>query len=103
MPYGHVSRLLLGEGSGAKRPSQTTNTIKLDRIPFDPCASIKRFDLCPFDQKNSTYLQSPDFLEDWILLDYSCSFSFVEFEAGSIGECSGKNNMGDTVACGNVF
>ena len=44
---------------GAKRPSHTTNTIKFDRIPFDPCTSIKRFDLCPFDQKNSTYLQPP--------------------------------------------
>ena len=45
---------------GAKRPSHTTNTIKFDRIPFDPCNSIKRFDLCPFDQKKSTYLQPPD-------------------------------------------
>ena len=36
-----------------------TNTIKVDRIPFDPCNSIKRFDICPFDQKNSTYLQPP--------------------------------------------
>ena len=45
---------------GVKRPSHTTNTIKFDRIPFDPCNSIKRFDLCPFDQKNSTYLQPPD-------------------------------------------
>ena len=42
---------------GAKRPSHTTNTIKFDRIPFDPCNSIKRFDHCPFNQKNSTYLQ----------------------------------------------
>ena len=38
----------------------TTNTIKFDRIPFDPCNSIKRFDLSPFDQKNSTYLQPPE-------------------------------------------
>ena len=30
---------------GAKRPSHTTNTIKFYRIPFDPCNSIKRFDL----------------------------------------------------------
>ena len=45
---------------GAKRPSHTTNTIKFDRIPFDPCNSIKRFDHCPFDQKNSTYLQPPN-------------------------------------------
>ena len=44
---------------GAKRPSHTTNTIKFDRIPFDPSNSIERFDLCPFDQKNSTYLQPP--------------------------------------------
>ena len=44
---------------GAKRPSHTTNTIKFDRIPFDPSNSIKRFDLCPFDQKNSTGLQPP--------------------------------------------
>ena len=43
----------------AKRPSHTTNTINFDRIPFDPCNLIKRFDLCPFDQKNSTYLQPP--------------------------------------------
>ena len=40
---------------GAKRPSHTTNMIKFDCIPFDPCNSIKRFDLCPFDQKNSTF------------------------------------------------
>ena len=45
----------------AKRPSHSPNTIKFDCIPFDPCNSIKRFDLCPFDQKNSTYLQSPNF------------------------------------------
>ena len=44
---------------GAKRPSHTTSTIKFDRVPFDPCNSIRRFDLCPFDQKNSTYLQPP--------------------------------------------
>ena len=43
---------------GAKRPSHTTNTIKFDGIPFDPCNSIKRFDLCPFDQKNSTYIHT---------------------------------------------
>ena len=48
---------------GAKRPSHTTNTIKFDRIPFDPCNSIKRFDLSPFDQKNSTYLQPPDIIK----------------------------------------
>ena len=48
---------------GAKRPSHTTNTIKFDRIPFDLCDSIKRFDLCPFDQKNSTYLQPPAHLD----------------------------------------
>ena len=46
---------------GAKRPSHTTNTIKFDRSPFDPCNSIKRFDLCPFNQKNSTYLQPPQY------------------------------------------
>ena len=46
---------------GAKRPSHTTNTIKFDRIPFDPSNSIKRFDLCLFDQKNSTCLQPPNF------------------------------------------
>ena len=28
-----------------------------DLIPFDPCKWIKGFDLCPFDQKNSTFLQ----------------------------------------------
>ena len=50
---------------GAKRPSHTTNTIKFDRIPFDPCNSIKRFDLCPFDQKNSTYLQPPLLFESY--------------------------------------
>ena len=44
---------------GAKRLSHTTNTIKFDRIPFDPCNSVKRFDLSPFDQKNSTFLQPP--------------------------------------------
>ena len=49
---------------GAKRPSHTTNTVKFDRIPFDPCNSIKRFDLSPFDQKNSTDLQPPDLHEE---------------------------------------
>ena len=44
---------------GAKRPSHTTNAKIFDRIPFDPCNSIKRVDLCLFDQKNSTYLQPP--------------------------------------------
>ena len=44
---------------GAKRPSHTTNTIKFDRTPFDPCNSIERFDFCPFDHKHSTYLQPP--------------------------------------------
>ena len=44
---------------GAKRPSHTTNMIKFDRIRFDRCNSIKSFDLFPFDQKNSTYLQPP--------------------------------------------
>ena len=33
---------------GAKQPSHTTNTITIDRNPFDPCNSLKRFDLCPF-------------------------------------------------------
>ena len=50
---------------GAKRPSHTTNTIKFDRIPFDPCNSIKRFDLCPFYQQNSTYLQPPAEMEKY--------------------------------------
>ena len=39
-----------------------TNCIKpIDIKPSDhlPCNSSKRFDLCPFDQKNSTYLQPP--------------------------------------------
>ena len=42
----------------AKRSSHTTNTIKFDRIPFDPCNSIKRFELFPFDQTILTYLQA---------------------------------------------
>ena len=46
---------------GAKRPSHTTNRIKFARNQFDPCNSIKRFDLCPFDQKSSTYLQPLEF------------------------------------------
>ena len=44
---------------GVKQPSHTTNTIKFDRIPFDPCNSIKRFNLCPSDLKNLTCLQPP--------------------------------------------
>ena len=51
---------------GAKRPSHTTNTIKFDRIAFDPCHSIKRFDLCPFDQKNSNCLQPPETIKEAI-------------------------------------
>ena len=54
---------------GAKRPSHTTNTIKFDRIPFDPSNSIKRFDLCPFDQKNSTCLQPPPCKNPGLRLD----------------------------------
>ena len=54
---------------GAKRPSHTTNTIKFDRIPVDPSNSNKRFDLGPFDQKNSTYLQPPAQLQLATLLD----------------------------------
>ena len=53
---------------GAKRLSHTTNTIKFDRIRFDPCNSIKRFDLCPFDQKNSTYLQPPSYSTHGLLV-----------------------------------
>ena len=49
----------LSLAKGAKRSSHTTNTIKFDCIPFDLCNSIKRFNLCPFDQNNSTYLQPP--------------------------------------------
>ena len=62
---------------GAKRSSHTTNTIKLDRIPFDPCNSIKRFDLCPFDQKNSTWLQPPNKLER---LSSNLNFEWTMFE-----------------------
>ena len=58
---------------GAKRPSHTTNTIKFDRNPFDPCNSIKRFDLSPSDQKNSTYLQPP-----------SCEFEALFNEAKAL-------------------
>ena len=62
-PSDHLPHMAMHQccylAKGAKRPSHTTNTIKFVRIPFDPCNSIKRFDLCPFDQKNSTYLQPP--------------------------------------------
>ena len=57
--FAETSGLRCYLAKGAKRPSHTTNTIKFDRIPFDPCNSIKKFDLCRFDQKNSTYLQPP--------------------------------------------
>ena len=47
-------------------------SIKFDCIPFDPCNSIEKFDLCPFDLKirpeNSTYLQPPG--DDWIQCDF---------------------------------
>ena len=42
------------------------------------------------------------FLEDWILLD-SCPFSFVDFEAGSIGECCGRNSKGVLLPAGTFF
>ena len=62
---------------GAKRPSHT-NTIKVDRIPFDLCNSIKRFGLCPFDQKNSTYLQPP--VKGAVTLNFpGASNSFIVF------------------------
>ena len=35
------------------------NGIKPSDHLSDPCNSIKRFDICPFDQKNSTYSQPP--------------------------------------------
>ena len=80
----------------AKRPSHTTNTIKFDRIPFDPCNSIKRFDLSPFDQKNSTYLQPPlpptqaRKIEKYReLIDNGYIFQPVALEVqGSLGESS---------------
>ena len=72
---------------GAKRPSHTTNTIKFDRIPIDPCISIKSFDLCPFDQKNSTHLQQlPVTWLDTIWLNF-----FVElFGLKSLGQVTTK-------------
>ena len=63
---------------GAKRPSHTTNAIKFVRNPFDLCNSIKRFDLCPFDQKKSTYLQSPKSF-DLKPLSWKHVADFVEF------------------------
>ena len=63
---------------GAKRPSHTTNTIKFDRIPFDPCNSIKRFDLCPFDQENSTYLQPSKLEDDLLHWTHDASSSFPD-------------------------
>ena len=65
---------------GAKRPSHTTNTIKFDRIPFDPCNSIKRFDLSPFDQKNSTYLQPPIRTQWFELIPVFGKFELSPFE-----------------------
>ena len=95
---------------GAKRPSQTTNTIKFDRILFDLCNSSKRFDLSPFDQKNSTCLQPPSRLNQGSLcnpettgteaearkiekyrglIDNGYIFQLVALEVqGSLGECS---------------
>ena len=49
----------------AKGASHTTNTIKFDSIKFDPGNWIKRFDLSPFDQKNSTYLQPPSIFDSF--------------------------------------
>ena len=75
---------------GAKRPSHTTNTIKFDRIPFDPCNSIKRFDLCLLDiftatpeaeaRKNEKYRE---------LIENGYVFQPVVLEVqGSLGESS---------------
>ena len=84
MPYGHASMLLLGET--AKRPSHTTNTIKFDRIPFDPCNSIKKFDLCPFDQKNSAYLQpSPSLKFTLESEDNEGGLSFLDMRVEHVG------------------
>ena len=85
---------------GAKRPSHTTNTMKFDRIPFDPFNSIKRFDLCPFDQKNSTYFQPPIFVQQrlvsisegliwWAIelewgFDCNCRCLWGEYEYGTV-------------------
>ena len=71
---------------GAKRPSHTTNTIKFDRIPFDPCNSIKRFDLCPFDQKNSTCLQPPS--PNYVTVCRRPSISCLWNHASSLGTFS---------------
>ena len=69
---------------GAKRPSHTTNTIKFDRIPFDPCNSIKRFDLCPFDQINSTYLQPPAKTQEQINSDFEAISNWVDTNGMSL-------------------
>ena len=57
VPYGHASMLLLGKGSEATEPYNKYDKIRPHSIRS--LQSIKRFDLCPFDQKNSTYLQPP--------------------------------------------
>ena len=77
---------------GAKRPSHTTNTIKFDRIPFDPSNSIKRFDLCPFDQKNSTCLQPPSHKQE-----HQCATSKVvcAMSSGRYLNLSGRGSSFD--------
>ena len=72
---------------GAKRPSHTTITIKVDRIPFDACKLIKRFDLCPFDQKNSTYLQPPVLGEDISQVVFYVFSTFVGDRVAGQCEC----------------
>ena len=89
---------------GAKRPSHTTNTIKFDRIPFDPCNSIKRFDLCPFDQKNSTYLQPPAEMEKYqrhvlyfeSLYSFKSLFLQIETTVGATTSPSPAASQGST-------
>ena len=56
---------LLGEGSEATEPYNKHDKIRPHSIRS--CNSIKRFDLCPFDQKNSTHLQPP-FADDLKIL-----------------------------------
>ena len=89
---------------GAMRPSHTTNTIKFDRIPFDPGNSIKRFDLCPFDQKNSTYLQPPTGTAlNWCSRQqciHSGALSSSDCISSAVGFCSSCNSSDDVAVCG---
>ena len=62
------------------------------RIPFDPCNSIKRFDLCPFVKTNSTYLQPPYISVFTLLARVECKPAQYLRDSRCDSTCGGKHD-----------